>query len=263
MEELRMSNRQKGRAVLVTGGSRGIGRAAALGLAEDGAAFVGVHYSSNEEAALTTVREIEGYGAKAAAIRADLRADPAAGARRIAELFCEGARKHVGEARIDVLLNNAGIDAHKSLEETDEQTYDALLAVNLKAPFFLVKELLPIFANGGRIINMSSAYTRLAAPKHAAYAAAKGGLNTLTLALAADLGRKNVTVNGVAPALIETDINAAWLTSSGAREMVKAASVLSRVGQPGDVVDVIRFLASDESRWITGQIIEVSGGTRI
>jgi NAD(P)-dependent dehydrogenase (short-subunit alcohol dehydrogenase family) len=256
-------SRQSGRVALVTGASRGIGRAAALGLAKDGAAFVGVHYAKSEDAAREVVREIEAVGGRAAAIGADLGLDPAGGARKIAETFCDEVRRHLGRSWIDVLVNNAGIDAHRSIEETDEKTYDALFSVNLKAPFFLVQELLPQFVQGGRIINISTAYTRLAAPKHAAYAAAKGGLNTLTLALAADLGRKNVTVNAVAPAIVETDINAAWLATPGARETANAASVLARVGQTRDIVDVIRFLASDESRWITGQVIEVSGGTRI
>ncbi|MDB5580115.1 MAG: family oxidoreductase [Bradyrhizobium sp.] len=258
-----MAGRLEGRIALVTGASRGIGRAVAEALAGDGAAFIGVHYSSNVAAARQVVEALEDLGTQAALIQADLAHDVVANVKRAVDQFRTEVTARFGQPRIDILVNNAGIDAHRSLTETDEKTFDEVVSVNLKAPFFLIGELLPLFARGGRIINLSTAYTRLAAPTHAAYAAAKGGLSTLTLALAAEFGQHGVTVNAVAPALIVTDINAAWLNTPGAREMVAAGSVFGRTGKTDDVADVIRFLASDESRWITGQTIEVSGGTRI
>lgn len=248
--------------VLITGSSRGIGRAAALTLARRGAALIGIHYGSNADAALATVREIEALGARAVAIHADLREGKAA-ADSIAEQFVAAALAATGVAGLDILVNNAGIAPALSIGETSEAAYDELMAINLKAPFFLIQALAPHIRDNGRIINVSTGFTRVAAPTHPAYAASKGALETLTLALAPEFARRGITVNAVMPGVTETDMNAAWLAEPEVRAGAEAMSVFSRVGTPDDVADVISLLATSEARWTTGQVVDATGGTRI
>lgn len=257
-----MSGRLSNKVALITGSSRGIGRAAALAFAREGAALVAVHYAGNEDAARATIREIEALGTKAAAIKADLRSGKEA-ADGIREQFAAAATAATGEAGLDVLVNNAGVAPALSLAQTDEAAYDELMTINLKAPFFLIRAFADDIRDDGRIINVSTGFTRVAAPTHAAYAASKGALETLTLALAPEFGRRGITVNAVMPGVTETDMNAAWLAGAEARAGAEAMSVFSRVGQPADVADVIAFLASNEARWTTGQTIDATGGARL
>ncbi len=137
------------------------------------------------------------------------------------------------------------------------------MAVNFKAPFFLIQAVADHIRDNGRIINISTGFTRVAAPTHPAYAASKGAIETLTLALAPAFGPRGVTVNAVMPGVTETDMNAAWITVPEARAGAEAMSVFSRVGQPADVADVVTFLASHEARWMTGQVLDATGGTRL
>lgn len=257
-----MSGKLSNKVALITGSSRGIGRAAALAFAKEGAALVGVHYASNADAAQATIREIEALGAKAVGINADLAKGKEA-TDSIWEQFKAAAIAATGEPKLDILVNNAGIAPAMSLALTTEAAYDEIMTINLKAPFFLIQALADHIRDNGRIINVSTGFTRIAAPSHPAYAASKGALETLALALAPEFAPRGITVNTVMPGVTDTDMNAAWLAIPEARAGAEAASVFSRVGQPADVADVIAFLASHEARWTTGQVIDATGGARI
>ncbi|WP_442581761.1 SDR family NAD(P)-dependent oxidoreductase [Mesorhizobium sp. ASY16-5R] len=256
-----MSGRLSNKVALVTGGSRGIGRAVALAFAKEGASLIGVHYASNRKAAEATVRDIEALGSRAVAIGADLR-DGKSAADSIAGQFRAAAQAATGKAGLDILVNNAGIAVATPLAQTSEATFDDLMTINFKAPFFLIQALASDIRDDGRIINVSTGFTRIAAPTHPAYAASKGALETLTLALAPDFASRGITVNSVMPGVTETDMNADWLATD-ARAGAEALSVFSRVGQPADVADVITFVASNDARWTTGQSIDATGGARI
>jgi 3-oxoacyl-[acyl-carrier protein] reductase len=255
-----VSGRLSNKVALITGSSRGIGRAAALAFAKEGAAFIGVHYAS--DAAQATVREIEALGAKAIAINADLRKGKEA-TDIISEKFKAAAIATTGEPWLDILVNNAGVAPAISLAQTSEPVFDEVMTVNFKASFFLIQALADHIRDNGRIINISTGFTRVAAPTHPAYAASKGALETLTLALAPEFGPRGITVNTVMPGTTETDMNAAWMAVPEARAAAEAISVFSRVGQPADVADVIAFVASNEARWTTGQVIDATGGARL
>jgi 3-oxoacyl-[acyl-carrier protein] reductase len=256
------SGKLSGKVALVTGGSRGIGRAVALAFAREGAALVGVHYGSNAEAAHATVRDIEALGAKAIAIGADLN-KPFEAARSIAEQIKAAALAATGQPGIDILVNNAGVAYANSIQETDEALYDHIMNINTKAPFFIIRALADDFRDNGRIINVSTGFTRIAAPNHSASAPSKGAIDTLTLALAPVFGPRGITVNAVMPGVTETDMNAGWLADPAARAGAEATSVFSRLGSPDDVAAVIGFLASGDARWTTGQVIDASGGAQI
>ena len=257
-----MARRLENKIALITGSSRGIGRAVALALAKEGAALIGVHYTANADAANATLRDIEALGVKAVGVKADLREGKAA-AESLWAQFAEAARAETGSAALDILVNNAGIAPALPLKQTDEAVFDAVMAINYKAPFFLIQAAADHIRDNGRIINVSTGFTRIAAPTHPAYAASKGALETLTLALAPEFATRGITVNAVLPGVTETDMNAEWLASPDARAGAEALSVFSRVGKPEDVADVIAFLASNEARWTTGQMIDATGGARI
>ena len=257
-----MAKRLENKIALITGSSRGIGRAVALALAKEGAALIGVHYTANADAADATLRDIEALGVKAVGVKADLREGKAA-ADSLWEQFAEAALAETGSAALDILVNNAGIAPALPLKQTDEAVFDAVMAINYKAPFFLIQAAADHIRDNGRIINVSTGFTRIAAPTHPAYAASKGALETLTLALAPEFATRGITVNAVLPGVTETDMNAEWLASPDARAGAEALSVFSRVGKPEDVADVIAFLASNEARWTTGQMIDATGGARI
>ncbi len=257
-----MSGKLATKVALVTGSSSGIGRAAALAFAKEQAAFIAVHYARNAEAAQAVVREIEALGAKSFAIQADL-ADGKDAVDSLWEQFEAAAIATTGEPSLDILVNNAGIAPAISLMETSEPVFDEIVAVNVKAPFFLIQAAANQIRDNGRIINISTGFTRVAAPTHPAYAASKGAVETLTLALAPEFGRRGITVNAVMPGVTETGMNASWITIPEARAQAEALSVFSRVGQPNDVADIIAFLASDEARWTTGQVIDATGGARL
>lgn len=257
-----MTNRMANKVALITGSSRGIGRAVSLALAREGAALIGVHYSANADAANTTVRDIEALGVKAVAVKADLREGKNA-ADSLWSQFSEAARTETGSSALDILVNNAGIAFALPLKQTSEAAFDEVMTINYKAPFFLIQAVAEHIRDNGRIINVSTGFTRIAAPTHPAYAASKGALETLTLALAPEFATRGITINAVLPGVTETDMNAEWLASPDARAGAEALSVFSRVGKPEDVADVIAFLASNDARWTTGQMIDATGGARI
>ncbi len=248
----------KGKVAVVTGASRGIGRAIALRLARDGALVV-VHYARNQKAARTTVREIEKNGGKALSVKADLSTLEGVGA--LFEAMDKGLRELLGRRELDILVNNAGVGLGGSIQETTEPEFDELVAVNLKAPFFIMQQALPRLRDGGRIINISSATSRMAFPDEIAYAMTKAALNSITFSLAKQLAPRGITVNVVAPGIIDTDFQADWFRDPKAREFAASVAALGRLGLPEDIADVVAFLASSDARWITGAFIDASGGS--
>lgn len=245
-----------GKTALVTGGSRGIGRGIAERLGRDGAR-VAVHYGSNEVAAKETVTAIEAAGGSAFAIGTEL------GVPGDAQALWDAFDAHADG--VDILVNNAGIGATRPFADADEEEYDRLFAVNAKAPFFITQLGERRLRDGGRIINISSGLSHAAVmPEIMTYAMTKGALDVFTRNLSKVLGSRGITVNAVAPGIVDTDINAAWLRgdqNTDARTGAAAMSALGRVGTPADIADAVAFLASDDGRWVTGQWIDVTGGS--
>ncbi|WP_233804856.1 SDR family NAD(P)-dependent oxidoreductase [Paraburkholderia sp. HP33-1] len=247
-------NNLNGKTALVTGASRGIGRATALALALAGAQVL-VHYSSGEQEAEQVVAEIRAAGGNAQKIAANLRdADgPHALARQV--------RAVVGE-RLDILVANAGIAKAATIEETSVADFDNLFAVNVRAPYFLVQQLLPVLHKGSSVILLSSLAARAAVGTLPAYAATKGAVDTLVRHFAAALGERGIRVNAVAPGVVETDMSSFTKTDAG-RELTLSMQALKRVAQPDDIAGAAAFLASDAARWITGETLHVDGGSKL
>lgn len=248
---------------LVTGSSRGIGRAVAVRLAADGADVIGVHYATDAEAGEETAEQVAAAGAKPVLLQADLAVDAPRTAASLATSFLDEVERLTGERTVDVLVNNAGIGGPQSLGTIDADTYQRVIDVNLTAPIFLIQALAPHIRHGGRVVNVSTGYTRIAAPTHPVYAAAKAALNTLGLALAPTLAANDVTINAVMPGVIDTDMNADWLDEAGARDHAAQLSVFGRVGTVDDVAQLVGYLASEGARWTTGQVIDVTGGSAL
>jgi NAD(P)-dependent dehydrogenase (short-subunit alcohol dehydrogenase family) len=243
------------KTALVTGASRGIGRAIARRLAAEGA-YVAVHYGRDEAAAKETVAAIEQAGGRAYAVRAEL------GAPGDVDTLFAGLEAGLAGRPLNILVNNAGGSMGTgSIEHTTPEEFDRLIALNMRAPFFIIQRALPLIPDGGRIVNISSADTRIAIARELAYSMAKGAINVLGRTLAHTIGTRGITVNTVAPGVTDTDANA-WIHSSPETEALTAtASALNRIGRPSDIADVVAFLASDDARWITGDVIDATGGT--
>jgi 3-oxoacyl-[acyl-carrier protein] reductase len=240
----------EGKAALVTGASRGIGRAIALRLAQDGASIV-VNYSGSAEAAQRVVAEIEAAGGRAVAVQADV-SKPA----DVERLFDETVR-HFG--RLDILVNNAGVFFTKPLVEVGEAEFDRIFAVNVKGTFFACQEAAKRLSDGGRIVNFSSSTTAMMLPRYSAYVATKGAVEQLSHVLAKELGPRGITVNVFSPGPTDTELFSSDKTEEDKRRFAQMAA-LGRLGQPQDIADVVAFLASDDARWITGQNIRTNGG---
>jgi 3-oxoacyl-[acyl-carrier protein] reductase len=234
------------KTALVTGASRGIGRAIALRLAADGMRVV-VHHARDADAAAAVV---ERAGGGAFAVRASLPAELDA---LVAAL-----------PPFDVLVNNAGIGLPAAIEDVTPEAFEEVFAVNVRAPFFLVQRALPLLRDGGRIVNISSGATRIAMPVGIAYSMTKGALDTFTRTLAQHLGPRGITVNTVAPGVVDTDVNASWLRGNAEAEAAMAArSALGRIGHVGDIADVVSFVASEDARWVTGAWLDATGGAQL
>ncbi|MER5887901.1 SDR family oxidoreductase [Streptomyces sp. NPDC001941] len=243
-----------GKTALVTGGSRGIGRAIAERLGREGAR-VAVHYGSDAGAAARTVAAVEEAGGSAFALRQEL------GVPGDAEALWRAFDAHA--EGLDVLVNNAGIGAANSFAGIGEEEYDRIFAVNTKAPFFLAQSGADRLRDGGRVVNVSTGLSRAAMmPDAIAYAMSKSALDVFTRYLSKVLGPRGITVNAVAPGIVDTDVNADWLRDDAeAWAGAAAMSALGRVGTPEDIADVVAFLASDDGRWVTGQWIDATGGS--
>jgi 3-oxoacyl-[acyl-carrier protein] reductase len=239
-----------GKVAVVTGASRGIGRAVALRLARDGAAVV-VNYAGNAEAAGRVVSEVDGFGGRAAAVRADV--GRAADVVRLFDVTFE----HYG--RLDILVNNAGIFFTKPLAEVTEEEFDRILAVNVKGTFFCCQQAALRMSEGGRIVNFSSSTTALMLPRYSAYVATKGAVEQLSHVLARELGPRGITVNVVSPGPTDTELFSSDKTEEEKRRYAQMAA-LGRLGQPGDIAAVVAFLAGDEARWVSGQNLRANGG---
>jgi NAD(P)-dependent dehydrogenase (short-subunit alcohol dehydrogenase family) len=243
---------------LVTGASRGLGRNAALHIARYGGDVV-ITYQSRREDAQAVVAEIEAMGRKAVALQLDT--GKIASFAAFADALTTALRDTWSRNTFDHLVNNAGHGNFASIAETTEAQFDLLIDVHFKGVFFLTQTLSPLLADGGRVLNMTSALTRIVFPGYAAYAATKGAVEVLTKYLAKDLGGRGITVNTVAPGAIETDFgDGAVRDNRDFNKRVAATTVLGRVGLPDDVGPMIASLLSDDNRWVTAQRIEVSGG---
>jgi 3-oxoacyl-[acyl-carrier protein] reductase len=243
-----------GKTALVTGASRGIGRASALALAQAGAQVL-VHYSNSEKDADAVVAEIRKAGGRAEKIGADLR--QAEGPHDLAKKV----RAIIGD-RLDILVANAGISKAANIEDTRVEDFDNLFAVNVRAPYFLVQQLLPALCKGSNIIFISSLAARASVGTLSAYGATKGAIDTLVKHFALALGPRGIRVNAVAPGVVETDMSNFTKTEAG-REATLGMQALKRVARPDDIGAVVAFLASDEARWITGDTIQVDGGSKL
>jgi 3-oxoacyl-[acyl-carrier protein] reductase len=243
-----------GKTALVTGGSRGMGRASALALAAAGAQVL-VHYNRGASEAEAVVADIRTAGGRADKLMADLSAPD--GAHRLA-----GQVKDIVGARLDILFANAGVSKSVSIEDTSIQDFDALFATNVRAPFFLVQQLLPIMHRGSSVILVSSLAAHAALGTIAAYSATKGAIDTLVKHFAAAFGPRGIRVNAIAPGVIDTDMSSFAKTEDG-RKFILGMQAIQRIGEPGDVGPVVAFLASEEARWITGDTIRVDGGSKL
>jgi 3-oxoacyl-[acyl-carrier protein] reductase len=243
-----------GKTALVTGASRGMGRAAALALAAAGACVL-VHYGASAKEAEAVVAEIRNAGGRAEAVAADLSAKD--GAHKLAQQ----AHKIVGD-RLDILVANAGVSKSATIEDTTIEDFDKLFAVNVRAPFFLTQQLLPILSKGSSVIFLSSLAARAVVGSIPAYAATKGAVDTMVKHFASSLGGRGIRVNAVAPGVVETDMSSFAKTDAG-RDYTLGLQALKRLAQPEDVAPVVSFLASDDARWITGDTIFVDGGSKL
>ena len=243
---------------IITGGSRGLGKSAALALAREGVDVI-LTYHSNAEAAQEVVAEIEGMGARAAALRLDTGkvGTFAAFAGQLKDVLAATWQR----SDVDFLVNNAGVGVHAAFAETTEEQFDTLYNIHVKGVFFLTQQLLPLIAQGGRILNVSSGLTRFALPGYAAYASMKGAVEVLTRYLAKELGERGIAVNTIAPGAIETDFGGGTVRdNANVNAFIASQTALGRVGLPDDIGGAIASLLSEHSRWVNAQRIEVSGG---
>jgi NAD(P)-dependent dehydrogenase (short-subunit alcohol dehydrogenase family) len=243
---------------VITGGSRGLGKNAALKLAEHGNDVILTYRSSRAEA-VAVVNQIEALGRRAQALTLDV--GVSAGFTDFAAKVRELLAKHWQRDRFDYLVNNAGIGLHASFAETTEAQFDELCNIHFKGVFFLTQKLLPLIADGGRIVNISSGLARFSFPGYSAYAAMKGAVEVLSRYMAKELGARGIAVNVVAPGAIETDFgNGAIRDNKQLNAQIASLTALGRVGLPDDIGGVIASLLSAENSWINAQRIEASGG---
>lgn len=246
---------------LITGGSRGLGRDAALRLADRGVDVLFTFRSAEAEAA-AVVAELESKGVKALALRLDV-----ADTRSFDDFDArvrDGLSRRFGRDNVDYLLNNAGTGAHAAFAETTEAQFDLLVNTHLKGVFFLTQKLLPLVADGGRILNVSSGLARFSLPGYSAYAMMKGGIEVLTRYLAKELGPRRIAVNTIAPGAIATDFGGGAVRDNAQlNAMIASQTALGRVGEAEDIGRLVAALFSEDARWINGQRIEAAGGIHL
>jgi 3-oxoacyl-[acyl-carrier protein] reductase len=248
------------RIAVITGSSRGLGAATARRLARDGFMVV-VNYVRSKEEGEKVVREIEQAGGRASLVQGDVSTLPG-----IQAFFTgvDAALKARGlPAAIDVFVANAGVLISKPFSETTEADFDTLFDTNVKGVFFLIQGALPRLRDHGRVVTLSSGLSRFANPMFTAYSATKGAIDVMTRVLAQELGARGITVNAIAPGAVDTDMNASWLKSEEGRAMLMSRQAIKQVAVAPDIADAVSFLAGPDSRWITGQRIEASGGSSL
>jgi NAD(P)-dependent dehydrogenase (short-subunit alcohol dehydrogenase family) len=256
-----MELEMKTKIALVTGGSRGLGENTALALARMGVDVIITYHSKRTEAD-TVVAQIEKLGQKALALQLDV--SNSQSFTGFVEQIETALRQKWQCETFDYLVNNAGTGVHASFSETSEEQFDQMVNIHLKGVFFLTQKLLPLIADSGRIVNVSSGLTRFAIPGYAAYASMKGAVETLTKYLAKELGARKITVNVVAPGAIETDFGGGAVRDNAQmNNFIASQTALGRVGLPEDIGGLIASLLSDDSRWVNAQRIEASGGMYI
>lgn len=255
-----MTSPLEGKVAVVTGASRGIGRAIAERLAADGA-LVAVHYGRSAGAAEDVVSKIEASGGKAFAVQADLAAKD--GVTTLYAALDRELTARTGGTQFDILVNNAAIAPFVDFANTTEDVLDEIYAVNVRSVVLGTQEAVKRLRDGGRVVSISSGVVRTPVADAAAYSFLKAPIDNLTKTLATVLGSRSITVNAVAPGVIDTDMAAAIARDPAIAEVVKGKQALKRIGQPEDIADVVGFLAGLESRWVTGQVIEASGGTSL
>lgn len=249
--------KHENKIALITGGTRGLGRAIALQLARDGANII-LTYRERQQEGQAVVAEIRALGRRAALLPLDVARVEGFSAFR--DQLMQTLRTQFGREQFDFLLNNAGIDVAAPFAKTTEDGFDRLMNVHFKGVFFLTQTLLPVITDGGRIVNTSTGLTRFTIPGYAAYASMKGAVEVLTQYLAKELGPRRITVNLVAPGVTETDFTREALSRPGARDFFNTNIALGRVGQPEDIARVVTLLCSQEAGWVTAQRVEASGG---
>jgi len=247
--------------VLVTGGSRGLGKNMALSLAKKGLDVI-LTYNSKKDEADAVVSEIESLGQKALALQLNV------GESKTFDAFFETlkatSKATFGTDKIDYLVNNAGVGIYGAFAETTEEQFDTLLNIHFKGGFFLTQKALPLLNDGGGIVNISTGLARFALPGYSAYAAMKGAMETLTKYQAKELGERGIRSNSVAPGAIETDFGGGLVRDNAdVNKHIASTIALGRVGLPDDIGGVVAFLCSDDAKWVNAQRIEVSGGTLI
>jgi NAD(P)-dependent dehydrogenase (short-subunit alcohol dehydrogenase family) len=249
------------RIALITGASRGLGRNTAISLAGKGVDLI-ITYHSNRAEADSCVSEIQALGRKAVALRADT--SDVSSFNGLVREIAGALRTTWGRDKLDFLVNNAGTAVYAPFAETREADFDQMVNIHLKGVFFLTQKLLPLIADGGRIVNLSTGLARFTIPGYAAYSSMKGAIEVLTRYLAKELGPRGIAVNTVAPGAIETDFGGGVVRDNAAvNKQLASVTALGRVGVPDDIGPMIASLLSDDNRWITGQRIEVSGGQSI
>lgn len=247
----------EGKIAVVTGGSRGIGRAIAERLAADGA-LVCVNYRSNADAAAEVVKAFESAGGQAFSLQADV-GIVEQNARFFRSLDAELETRR-GGLSFDILVHNAGIGEVGSWDSTTEAEFDRVFATNVKGPFFTVKHAAPRIRDGGRIINISSNLSRHPMPSFLAYCMTKAAIDNFTVGLAGDLGQRGITVNTLAPGLTATDLTSSLTEQPGVQQRIASITALGRLGKVEDIASAAAFLAGPDSSWVTGMYLEASGG---
>jgi 3-oxoacyl-[acyl-carrier protein] reductase len=243
-------NGLKGKVALITGGSRGIGRAIAERLATDGASVV-INYINRKDEAAKVVATIEAAGGKALAVRGDV--------ARVAEIdhLFDQAMEYYG--KLDILVNNAGILLTRPVAQVTEEDYDRIFDINVKGTFFACRQAANRMGDGGRIVNISSTVTATMFPGYSLYAASKGAVEQITRVLAKEVGERSITVNSISPGPTDTELFRTGKTEEQISGLAQMAP-LGRLGEVADIADVVAFLVSDQARWISGQNIRVNGG---
>jgi NAD(P)-dependent dehydrogenase (short-subunit alcohol dehydrogenase family) len=256
-----MTQDTRRKTALITGASRGLGRNTALHLARAGVDIVGT-YVAAKDAADSLVQDVQAAGSKAVVLPLDV-ADSASFQAFVKQLQ-RALRDEFGGERIDFLVNNAGTSLHESFATTTEAQFDKIVDVHLKAPFFLTQALLPVLADGGRIVNISTGLVRITMPGSAAYAAAKGAVEVLTRYQAQELGSRGIRVNIVAPGAVATDFSGGMVRDNPqVSEMVRGVTALGRLAEPDDIGAAVALLLADGFGWASGAKIELTGGQRL